>query len=182
MLSFYAVKILLHCDSPLYLLCCTSKTDHSWIWYEVRYINFLLIILFHNNNHQHRQQPIALVSYGCFHQAAFVNATAMRAWLKNRTYTTLASPVYGKYKKHLKKESTIVTDAVDSVVCPTREEVCFSCQLYFCFVEIRLKHHHYFSAFFLKIFRFWSYIISNLAFRNLTKCCLYKVFMIFPIW
>ena len=76
-------------------------------------------------------QPIALVSWGCFHGASYVNTTAMKAWLRNNAFNARFHNLHtpkgenggGRYKKNLLRKSLVVTDEGDTVVCPTEQEV-----------------------------------------------------------
>eukprot|EP00111_Clytia_hemisphaerica_P006161 TCONS_00017830-protein len=78
------------------------------------------------------EMPIALVSWGCFHGASHVNTTAMRAWLRNNSFNARFHNLHtlksenggGRYKKNLLRKSLVVTDEVDTIVCPTEQEVC----------------------------------------------------------
>jgi len=77
------------------------------------------------------EMPIALVSWGCFHGASHVNTTAMRAWLRNNSFNARFHNLHtlksenggGRYKKNLLRKSLVVTDEVDTIVCPTEQEM-----------------------------------------------------------
>lgn len=71
------------------------------------------------------EKPIALVTWGCFYTASFVNTTDMKSWLRQHSLKGPASNSHrqGKFEELLKQKSGIVTDEKDSIICPTFEEI-----------------------------------------------------------
>lgn len=97
-----------------------EKSDENLTLYVFIKENLTVYTLF-----SYFSQPIALISWGCFYGTSSVNKTDMKAWIRAHAFKGPASDIHksGTFNKHLVKGSDIVTDNLDSVVCPNETEV-----------------------------------------------------------
>ena len=72
-----------------------------------------------------RNEPIALVTWGCYMRMSSINTTLCKTWLKLHAMKGPASHVHtnGKFKGGIVKPASMLTDKKDTIICPNEKQL-----------------------------------------------------------